>query len=99
MAALACLLMFPQGFLKSVAYGAIASVTLAAICSITVLPAILSILGPPRSILGPFDGFPSCRTRTKTKKEVENGFWGKLAGWVMRRPVKIAIPVVLLLLR
>jgi len=92
-AALACLLIFPQGFLKSVAYGAIASVTLAAICSITVLPAILSILGPRIDMWG----FSFLR-RTKTKKEVEEGFWGKLAGWVMRHPLKIAIPVVLLLL-
>ncbi|MFT4126932.1 MAG: MMPL family transporter [Gordonia sp. (in: high G+C Gram-positive bacteria)] len=45
-AALACLLINPQGFLKSVAYGAIASVSLAAVLSITVLPAILGILGP-----------------------------------------------------
>ena len=91
--ALACLLLFPQGFLKSVAYGAIASVTLAAICSITVLPAILSILGP-RIDMWSF----SFLRRTKTKKEVENGFWGKLASWVMRHPLKTAIPVVLLLL-
>ncbi|MEP9392073.1 MMPL family transporter [Gordonia sp. VNQ95] len=45
-AAIACLLIMPQGFLKSVAYGAIASVSLAAILSITVLPALLGILGP-----------------------------------------------------
>jgi RND superfamily putative drug exporter len=92
-AALACLLLFPQGFLKSVAYGAIASVTLAAICSITVLVAILSILGPRIDMWG----FSFLR-RTKTKKEVENSFWGRLAGWVMRHPLKTAIPVVLLLL-
>ncbi|HEY9313662.1 MMPL family transporter [Williamsia sp.] len=92
-AALACLLLFPQGFLKSVAYGAIASVTLAAILSITVLPAILSILGPRIDMWG----FSFLR-RTKTKKEVEDGFWGKLAAWVMRHPLQIAIPVVLLLL-
>lgn len=91
--ALACLLLFPQGFLKSVSYGAIASVTLAAICSLTVLPAILSILGPRIDMWG----FSFLR-RTKTKKEVEDGFWGKLASWVMRHPLKTAIPVVLLLL-
>ncbi|MFW0788243.1 MMPL family transporter [Gordonia sp. CPCC 205333] len=92
-AALACLLMFPQGFLKSVAYGAIASVSLAAILSITVLPAILSILGPRIDMLS----LPFLR-RTRTKKEIEDGFWGKLSGWVMRHPVKTAAPTVLLLL-
>ncbi len=92
-AALACLLMFPQPFLKSVAYGAIASVALAAILSITVLPAILAILGRRVDALSvPF------LNRTKTREEIENGFWGKLSGWVMRHPVQTALPTVLLLL-
>ena len=39
------LLLFPQGFLKSITYAIIASVMLAAVLSITVLPAILGILG------------------------------------------------------
>ena len=40
------LLLFPQGFLKSITYAIIASVMLAAILSITVLAAALAILGP-----------------------------------------------------
>ncbi|GAA4751719.1 MMPL family transporter [Gordonia alkaliphila] len=92
-AALACLLMFPQPFLKSVAYGAIFSVGLAAILSITVLPAILAILG--RRI----DAFSvPFLNRTQTRDEIINGFWGKLSGWVMKHPVKTAVPTVLLLL-
>lgn len=92
-AAIACLLMMPQGFLKSVAYGAIFSVSLAAILSITVLPAILAILGPKIDAFG----LPFLR-RTKTKAEIENGFWGRLSGWVMRHPVATAVPTVLILL-
>ena len=92
-AAIACLLMMPQGFLKSVAYGAIFSVSLAAILSITVLPAILSILGPKIDAFG----LPFLR-RTKTKAEIENGFWGRLSGWVMRHPIATAVPTVLILL-
>ncbi|MFW0794252.1 MMPL family transporter [Gordonia sp. CPCC 205515] len=92
-AALACLLIMPQGFLKSVAYGAIASVTLAALLSITVLPAILSILGRRVDALSlPF------LNRTKTREEIENGFWGRLSGWVMQHPVATAVPTVALLL-
>jgi RND superfamily putative drug exporter len=49
---LAGLLLFPQGFLKSLTYAGIASVMLAAILSITVLPAVLSILGPNVDALG-----------------------------------------------
>jgi RND superfamily putative drug exporter len=92
-AALACVLIYPQGFLKSVAYGAICAVGLAALLSITVLPAILAILGRRIDALG----FKFLR-RTKPKKEIENGPWGRLAGWVMRHPLKTAIPTVLLLL-
>jgi uncharacterized membrane protein YdfJ with MMPL/SSD domain len=51
-ASLAGLLLFPQGFLKSLTYAGIASVLLAAILSITVLPALLSILGPNVDALG-----------------------------------------------
>ncbi|MFT4044646.1 MAG: MMPL family transporter [Gordonia sp. (in: high G+C Gram-positive bacteria)] len=92
-AALACLLMMPQGFLKSVAYGAIFSVSLAAVLSITVLPAILSILGPRIDSLG-----PKFLRRNRSKREIEDGFWGRLSGWVMRHPLLTAIPTVLLLL-
>ena len=46
------LLLFPQGFLKSITYAIIASVMLAAILSITVLPAALAILGPNVDALG-----------------------------------------------
>ncbi|MGC5256079.1 MMPL family transporter [Gordonia sp. DT218] len=92
-AALACLLIMPQGFLKSVAYGAIASVSLAAILSLTVMPAILSILGKRIDALG----LPFLR-RTRTRQEVEDGFWGRLSGWVMRHPIATAVPTVLILL-
>ncbi|AFA71634.1 putative integral membrane protein, MMPL family [Gordonia polyisoprenivorans VH2] len=120
-AAIACLLIMPQGFLKSVAYGAIASVSLAAILSITVLPALLGILGPRvdafslRWMLS-YTLFPIVRKfspsgadrldhrvadltgRTKSREEIENGFWGRLSGWVMKHPVATAVPTVLLLL-
>ena len=46
------LLLFPQGFLKSITYAIIASVMLAAILSITVLPAALAILGRRVDALG-----------------------------------------------
>jgi RND superfamily putative drug exporter len=46
------LLLFPQGFLKSITYAIIASVMIAAILSITVLAAALAILGPRVDALG-----------------------------------------------
>ena len=48
----ASLLLLPQGFVKSLTYAIIASVMLAAILSITVLPACLGILGRHVDALG-----------------------------------------------
>ncbi|MFD6451148.1 MMPL family transporter [Nocardia sp. NPDC060220] len=89
------MLLFPQGFLKSIAYGAIATVSLAALTAITLLPAMLAILGARVDLWG------SRRLRrTKFAHEVENGFWGRSTQWVMRHPVKVAgvLCVVLVLL-
>lgn len=46
------LLLIPLGFLQSITYAIIASVLLAAFLSITVLPAVLGILGPNVDALG-----------------------------------------------
>ncbi|WP_433712504.1 MMPL family transporter [Nocardia sp. CA-084685] len=92
-ASLGGMLLFPQGFLKSIAYGSIATVSLAALTAITILPAMLSILGARVDMLG-FKRF----RKTKTAEEVENGFWGKSTRWVMQHPLKIAIPICILLL-
>ncbi|MFI5781331.1 MMPL family transporter [Nocardia sp. NPDC051570] len=89
------MLLFPQGFLKSIAYGSISAVSLAALTAITVLPAMLAVLGPRVDMLG----IKRLR-KTKTAEEVENGFWGRSTRWVMQRPLKIGgtLCIVLLLL-
>ncbi|MTE14749.1 MMPL family transporter [Nocardia aurantiaca] len=91
--AAAGMLLFPQGFLKSVAYGTIAAVALAAMSALTVLPALLSILGPRVDALG-LKRF----RKTKTAEEIENGYWGRLTAWVMKHPLKVAIPLTIGLL-
>src|SRR5262249_41237494 len=48
----ASLLMLPQGFVKSLTYALITAVTLAALLSITLLPACLAILGKHVDALG-----------------------------------------------
>lgn len=92
-ASLGGLLLFPHGFLKSVAYGSIATVALAALTAVTVLPAILAILGRRVDAWG----FKFMR-KTRSSEEIENGMWGKLTRWVMRRPIKVAVAIVLGLL-
>ncbi len=108
----ASLLLLPQGFVKSLTYALIAAVTLAAILSITLLPACLAVLGRHVDALGVRTLFrvPFLRNwkvsraylnwladrlqKTKTREEVEAGFWGKLVNVVMKRPLVFAIPIV-----
>ncbi|MEU1983674.1 MMPL family transporter [Nocardia sp. NPDC019395] len=92
-ASLGGLLLFPQGFLKSMAYGTIATVAMAALASITLLPAMLSVLGPRVDMLS----FKKMR-KTKSAEEVESSLWGRATTWVMQHPLKIAIPICILLL-
>ncbi len=110
------LLLFPQGFLKSITYAIIASVMLAAILSITVLAAALAILGPNVDALGvrtllrvPFfrnwkpmnwwlNWLGDRTQKTKTRAEVEKGFWGKLVNIVMKRPIGFAAPILILMI-
>ncbi|WP_278261112.1 MMPL family transporter [Nocardia sp. AG03] len=87
-ASLGGVLLFPQGFLRSVAYGTIATVSLAALTAVTILPAMLAVLGPRVDMLG-LKRF----RKTQTAEQIENGFWGRLTRWVMKHPLKIAIPV------
>jgi RND superfamily putative drug exporter len=110
------LLLIPLDFLKSITYAIIASVMLAAILSITVLAAVLAILGPNVDALGvrtllrvPFLrdwkptnwwlNFLADKTqKTKTRAEVEKGFWGKLVNRVMKRPAAFAVPIIIVMI-
>ncbi|MDX8049393.1 MMPL family transporter [Lentzea sp. BCCO 10_0798] len=86
--ALAGLLLFPHGFLKSLAYGGVSSVAIAALVSITLLPALLGVLGHRVDKLA----------MPWRKKEPSERGWRKLSGKVMKRPVLIAVPIVGVLL-
>lgn len=86
------LLIFPQAFLKSVAYGAIAAVILAALLSVTLLPAVLMLLGRRVDTLG----FKRMQ-RHRTREQVENGLFGRVADFSMRHPVAVAVPIVVVL--
>ncbi|MDW5610175.1 MMPL family transporter [Mycolicibacterium sp. D5.8-2] len=110
------LLLFPQGFLKSITYAIIASVMLAAILSVTVLPAAFSILGRNVDALGvrtllrvPFfrnwkpmrvylEWLAEKTQKTKTRAEVEKGFWGRLVNVVMKRPIAFAAPILIVMI-
>ena len=91
---LASLLFFSQGFLQSMGYGAIAAVLVALIAALTVLPALLALLGPRVDAL-------RIRRRRRTSSDEageENGVWARLARAVMRRPGIIAASTTALLI-
>ncbi|MBO0871699.1 MAG: MMPL family transporter, partial [Micromonosporaceae bacterium] len=75
--ALASLLLFPQGFLKSMAYGGMAAVAVAMVASLTVLPAWLAVLGPRVN---------AWRLPLPSRRQWIGDGWARLASSVMRRP-------------
>ncbi|WP_062993126.1 MMPL family transporter [Nocardia anaemiae] len=90
---LAALFIFPNGVLRSVPYGGISSVLLAALLSVTALPAVLSIVGRRIDLWG-WHRF----SRSKTEAQIDAGFFSRLARRAMRRPWAVVVPIVLGLL-
>ena len=98
-ASLIALLVFPFYFLRSFAFAGAAVVAIAALAAVTTLPAVLAVLGPER--------LEKLRIRRRTggtmkssavATDTGDGFWHRLAGAVMRRPVRSATAVIVVLL-
>jgi RND superfamily putative drug exporter len=83
------LLVFPLYFLRSFAYAGIAVVAVAAVAALTFLPALLAVLGPR---------VDKWSLRRRPPRPVETGTWHRVATVVMRWPVRLGVPVVILLL-
>jgi uncharacterized membrane protein YdfJ with MMPL/SSD domain len=86
-AALASLLVFPQRFLYSMGLGGALVAIFAALISLTVLPAVLTLLGARVNALSP--RFLKRRAEAEARPD-EQGFWYRLSRFVMRRPVGVA---------
>jgi uncharacterized membrane protein YdfJ with MMPL/SSD domain len=86
-AALASLLVFPQRFLYSMGLGGSLVALLAATISLTVLPAVLALLGHRVNSLAP--AFLQ-RRADRDARPAEEGFWYRLSHFIMRRPLPIA---------
>ncbi len=82
---LAALLLFPMAYLKSYAYGGITVVTAAALGALTILPALIVVLGDRV-------------TGSRKPRAGGQGFWGRQAVRVMRRPVLVTVAVTAALL-
>ncbi|MEV4138977.1 MMPL family transporter [Dactylosporangium sp. NPDC049742] len=88
---LAGLLIFPMTFLRSMGLGGLSAVLVAMVAALTVLPALLGVLGHRVDAL-------SVRRRRPAPRHVQHGFWYRLAHSIMRRPVLYAIGVLAVLL-
>ncbi|MEV6767468.1 MMPL family transporter [Nocardia sp. NPDC051030] len=92
MCAFAGTLVFPQAVLRSLGFGAMAAVGLAALLSVTALPAALTLLGPR---IGKWSWRADAFERAEMRAQ---RFWGRVVTGVMRHPGAIAIAVGAILL-
>ena len=94
-AALASLTVFPQRFLYSMGLGGALVALLASLITLTVLPAVLALLGNRVNALSP----SFLRRRAEWDATVtEQGFWYRLSRFVMRRPIGVATTTAAVLL-
>jgi uncharacterized membrane protein YdfJ with MMPL/SSD domain len=93
--ALASLMVFPQRFLFSMGLGGMLVALLASFIALTVLPAVLALLGNRVNAWAP--GFLQRRAE-RDATVTEAGFWYRLSQFVMRRPIGIATVTATLLI-
>jgi RND superfamily putative drug exporter len=89
--ALASLLIFPQVFMRSIGFGGTFAVLIAMLAALTVLPALLAVLGPR------VDALRIPWPRRRAGAATGEGGWARIAHSVMRRPVLYALGVVAVL--
>jgi len=93
--ALASLMLFPAVFLRSMGYGGVATVLVDMLAALTVMPALLAVLGHRVNALRIRRS--SGRARHPVQEET-TGSWYRLARSVMRRPLAFAGVIVIALL-
>ena len=86
-AAIASLAIFPQRFLYSMGIAGALVALIAAALALTVLPALLTVLGPRVNALAPKR---LQRAADRDARPEQSGFWYRLSRFVMRRPGPIA---------
>src|SRR5207302_8687628 len=86
-AAVASLAVFPQRFLYSMGIAGALVALLAATLALTVLPALLAVLGPRVNALSPKR---LQRAAESDARPAERGPWYRLSRMVLRRPGRIA---------
>jgi RND superfamily putative drug exporter len=92
--ALCGLMLFQPVFLRSMGYGGVATVAVDVIAALTVLPALLAVLGHRVNALAVRK---SVRAGAPVRSETDGG-WYRLAHAVMRRPVAFVAVIVIVLI-
>ncbi|MGH3149787.1 MAG: MMPL family transporter [Streptosporangiaceae bacterium] len=90
--ALTSLMLFPVDFLRSMGYGGVATVAVDVLAALTVLPAILAVLGRRVNALS------IRRSVRRPVTDEANGAWYRLAQSVMRRPLVYVTVITIALL-
>jgi RND superfamily putative drug exporter len=91
--ALSSLMLFQPVFLRSMGYGGVATVGVDMLAALTVLPALLAVLGHRVNALAVRRAVRASAPAAETQ-----GAWYRLAQSVMRRPVAFAAVIVIVLL-
>ena len=100
---LAGLLIFPQVFLRSMGFGGMSAVLIAMLAALTLLPALLAMLGHRVDALSLRPLFrrlvrrPAARAGAHRAAPDAHGAWYRIAHSVMRRPVVYTVAVTALL--
>ena len=88
------LLLFPEGFLRSMGLGAIGAVLVAMLAALTILPAGLAILGRGINAVSIQRLFSNIfKSRRAASLGEDHGAWYRLSQTVMRFPVPVAVAV------
>jgi uncharacterized membrane protein YdfJ with MMPL/SSD domain len=86
------LLLFPEGFLRSMGLGAISAVLIAMLAALILLPALLAILGQRVNSLSLQSLFRRSGSSGSARQNHETrGAWYRLSQFVMRWPVPVAV--------
>ena len=91
------LVLFNVDFLRSVGVAGVMVVTLAVLAAVTLLPAVLSIIGTRVNALPVRLPRRWRATGALAQQHEHHGFWYRLSHLVMRYPVRIFVPVFILL--
>ena len=98
--ALSALMLFDLPFLRSMGYGGVAAVVVAMVGALTVLPALLAVLGPRVNALKV--RLPKALRRKRAAEVAADasphGAWYRIATSVMRRPVAYVVAITIVLL-